>query len=121
MPGTQSESPYLNYNTGSEAHNHNINASFTQVWKTNLTSQSKVVWNQVDDEQPVNGAAEPRLMMNPTGPVRLQGYRIAFPGYLPWNPGNDIPSGGPQKLLQLYHDQTCRPNAKAATLRQSSC
>ncbi len=66
MPGTQSESPYLNYNTGVlEAHNHNINASFTQVWKTNLTSQSKVVWNQVDDEQPVNGAAEPRLMMNP--------------------------------------------------------
>jgi len=106
MPGTQSESPYLNYNTGSEAHNHNMNASFTQVWKTNLTSQSKIVWNQVDDEQPVNGPAEPRLMMNPTGSVRLQGYRIAFPGYLPWNPGNDIPSGGPQKLLQLYHDQT---------------
>ena len=45
-------------------------------------------------------------MMNPTGPVRLQGYRIAFPGYLPFNPGNDIPAGGPQKLLQLYQDQT---------------
>ena len=44
--------------------------------------------------------------MNPTGAVRLQGYRIAFPGYLPFSPGNAIPFGGPQKLLQLYQDQT---------------
>ena len=44
--------------------------------------------------------------MNPTTPVRLQGYDIAFPGYLPFNPGNAIPFGGPQKLLQLYQDQT---------------
>jgi len=105
-PGTQSESPYLNYNTGVVDKNHNVNASFTQVWKTNLTSQSKIVWNRISDEQPVNGPPEPRLMMNPTGPIRLQGYRIAFPGYLPFNPGNDIPAGGPQSLMQLYHDQT---------------
>ena len=106
QPGTQSESPYLNYNTGVADHNHNINGSFTQVWKTNLTSQSKIVWNKITNEQPVNGPAEPRLMMNTSGPVRLQGYRIAFPGYLPFNPGNDIPAGGPQQLVQLYHDQT---------------
>src|SRR5205823_14722973 len=48
----------------------------------------------------------PRLTMNPSGAVNLQGYRIAFPGYLPWNPGNDIPFGGPQKLFQVYQDQT---------------
>ena len=44
--------------------------------------------------------------MNPTTAVRLQNYRIAFPGYLPWSPGSAIPFGGPQKLLQLYQDQT---------------
>jgi len=44
--------------------------------------------------------------MNPTGVVRLQGYRITFPGYYPYNPSSDIPAGGPQSLLQLYHDQT---------------
>ena len=44
--------------------------------------------------------------MNPTTPVRLQGYDIAFPGYLPFSPGNAIPFGGPQKLLQFYQDQT---------------
>jgi len=105
-PGTQSASLYTNYNTGSSERNHNLNASFTQVWKTNLTSQSKVVWNRLEQVQPVNGPAEPRLMMNPSGVVRLQGYRITFPGYLPYNPSNDIPNGGPQALLQLYHDQT---------------
>ena len=44
--------------------------------------------------------------MNPTTPVSLEGYDIAFPGYLPFNPGNAIPFGGPQKLLQFYQDQT---------------
>ena len=71
-----------------------------------FTSQSKVVWNRVENLQPVNGEAQPRLVMNPTGPVRLQGNRIAFPGYLPFNPGSDIPFGGPQKLFQFYQDQT---------------
>ena len=42
--------------------------------------------------------------MNPTTAVRLQGYRIAFPGYLPWSPGSAIPFGGPQQLLQFYQD-----------------
>ncbi len=42
--------------------------------------------------------------MNPTTAVRLQGYRIAFPGYLPWNPGSAIPFGGPQKQLAFYQD-----------------
>jgi outer membrane receptor protein involved in Fe transport len=36
----------------------------------------------------------------------MQGYRIAFPGYLPFNPGSAIPFGGPQQLWQLYQDQT---------------
>ena len=44
--------------------------------------------------------------MNPTGAGASAGYHIAFPGYLPLSPGNDIPSGGPQKLMQLYQDQT---------------
>src|SRR5262249_49671898 len=104
--GTQSFSPYALYNTGITDNDHNINASVTRGWSSGFTSQSKFICNRVDNEQPVNGEAQPRLMMNPTGPIRLQGYRIAFPGYLPFNPGNDIPAGGPQKLLQFYQDQT---------------
>ena len=65
-----------------------------------------MTWNRLLGDQPLNGDYQPTLYMNPTTPVSLQGYRIAFPGYLPFSPGNAIPFGGPQKLLQLYQDQT---------------
>ena len=64
------------------------------------------MWNRLFGDQPLNGDPQPTLYMNPTTPVRLQGYRIAFPGYLPWSPGSAIPFGGPQQLFQLYQDQT---------------
>ena len=105
-PGTNSNSPYPGFDTNFVDKNHNINGSLMRVWSPNLTSQSKIVWNRILNEQPINGDPGPRLVMNPTGAVRLQGYRIAFPGYFPFNPNNDIPAGGPQQLLQLYQDQT---------------
>jgi hypothetical protein len=82
----------------------------THVFSTSFTSQSKVVWNRLYVDQPLNGNPQPTLYMNTTTPVRLQGYRIAFPGYLPFNPGSAIPFGGPQQLLQLYQDQTWLKN-----------
>src|SRR5207249_2128639 len=30
----------------------------------------------------------------------------AFPGVYPWNPGSDLPFGGPQQFLQIYQDQS---------------
>ena len=105
-PGTQSASPYPRYNTGTLERKHNINANYTRVWANNFTSQSKLVWNKLSEDQPVNGPGEPRLIMNSAGVVRIQGNRIAFPGYYPFNPSSDIPAGGPQKLTQFYQDQT---------------
>ena len=105
-PGTNASSPYDGYDTGLTANNHNILGSYTKVWSSNLTGQTKVVFNQVKNDQPLNGDPQPTLYMNPTTAVRLQSYRIAFPGYLPWSPGNAIPFGGPQRLLQIYQDQT---------------
>jgi outer membrane receptor protein involved in Fe transport len=104
--GTQSSSPYPGYNTGTSERKHNINGSLTQVWANNFTSQSKLVWNRLSEDQPINGDPEPRLVMNPNSAIPIQNYSIAFPGYFPFNPGVDIPAGGPQKLLQLYQDQT---------------
>ena len=104
--GTNSASPYTGYDTGYVNKNHSFLASFTHVYSPSMTSQTKVVFNRLLNEQPITGPNVPRLMMNPSGPVSLQGYRIAFPGFLPWNPGSDIPFGGPQNLFQLYHDQT---------------
>jgi outer membrane receptor protein involved in Fe transport len=106
LDGAQSANPYPGYDTGVEYRRHNLLGSITRVLSSNSTSQTKIVWNRLFEEQPVNGPSEPRLMMNPNGTNTLLGYRITFPGYLPWNPSSDIPFGGPQQLLQLYHDQT---------------
>ena len=105
-PGTNANSVYDGYDTGLVNHNHNLLGSFTRVFSSTFTSQTKVVWNRLYGDQPLNGEPQPTLYMNPTTPIRLQGDRIAFPGYLPWSPGSAIPFGGPQKLLQFYQDQT---------------
>ncbi len=105
-PGTNASSPYDGYDTGYVNKNHNLLGSVTHVFSPTFTMQSKLVWNRLYGDQPLNGDPQPTLYMNPTTAVRLQGYRIAFPGYLPWSPGSAIPFGGPQQLWQLYQDQT---------------
>lgn len=105
-PGTNANSVYDGYDTGSIQKNHNILGSLVHVFGSNFTSQTKFVYNRLNGDQPLNGDPQPTLYMNPTTPVRLQGQRIAFPGYLPWSPGSAIPFGGPQKLTQFYQDQT---------------
>ena len=104
QPGTNASSPYNGYDTGYINKNHNLLGSLTHVFSPTFTSQTKVSWSKVYGDQPLNGDAQPTLYMNPTTAVRLQGYRIGFPGYLPWNPGSAIPFGGPQKQLALYQD-----------------
>jgi outer membrane receptor protein involved in Fe transport len=106
QPGTNSASPFAGFDTAYLNHNHNVLGSVTRVWKPNFTTQTKLVWNRLYGDQPLNGDYQPTLYMNPTTVVRLQGYRLTFPGYLPWGPGTAIPFGGPQQLWQLYQDQT---------------
>jgi outer membrane receptor protein involved in Fe transport len=103
-PGTNASSPYDGYDTGFNNFNHNILGSVTHVFSPSLTSQTKVSWNRLNNDQPLNGEPQPTLYMNPTSPVRLQGYRIGFPGYLPFNPGSAIPFGGPQAQFVFYQD-----------------
>ncbi len=73
----------------------------------------------VDADQPDEGRLQPSCsaisrwessrrtptlyMFNATA-YAIQGVNVAFPGYLPFNPGTAIPFGGPQKLLQVYQD-----------------
>jgi outer membrane receptor protein involved in Fe transport len=102
--GTNSSSPYSGFDTNYVNKNHNVLGSLTHVFSPTLTSQTKLVWNRLYGDQPLNGDPQPTLYMNPTTVVRLQGYRITFPGYLPWGPGTAIPFGGPQQLFQVYQD-----------------
>lgn len=104
--GTQSASVYPAYNTPTLERKHNVNGSLTRVWANTFTSQSRLVWNKISEDQPINGAPEPNLYMNSQSAVLLSGDPINFPGYFPFNPGVAIPAGGPQKLLQFYQDQT---------------
>jgi outer membrane receptor protein involved in Fe transport len=106
QPGTNSNGPYNGYDTSYLNKNHNVLGSVTHVFSDNFTSQTKLVWNRIFGDQPLNGPPQPTLYMNPTGVVRLQGYRIGFPGYFAFQPGNAIPFGGPQQLTQFYQDQT---------------
>ncbi len=103
--GANAFSPYAGYSAGFLNRNHNALASLTHIWSPGVTSQTKLVFNRLHNEQPLGDAPpSPTLYMNPTTAVRMQGQRIGFPGYLPFNPGSAIPFGGPQELWQFYQD-----------------
>lgn len=104
--GSNANSPYQGFDTGSKSNNQNVLFSVTRVWGSSFTSQSKVVFNRLKNEQPLGDQPDtPGLYMR-SSPTTLLGVRVAFPGYLPFSPGSAIPFGGPQNLLQLYQDQT---------------
>ena len=104
--GSNANSPFQGFDTGSSDNNHNILYSFTRVWSPRLTSQSKVVFNRLKNLQPLGAQPDtPGLYIKSTT-TNLLGIRIALPGYLPFAPGSAIPFGGPQNLFQYYQDLT---------------
>ena len=102
--GTNSFSPYQGFNTGIEAFNNNVLVSLTHSFSPRLVSQTKLVYNRLNSQQPLGSQApSPTLYMRTTR-TRLNNFLVALPGYLPFNPGSAIPFGGPQNLFQLYQD-----------------
>jgi hypothetical protein len=104
--GTVSFSPYKGFNTGFEAKNQNYLGSVTHSFSSNLVSQSKIVFNRLNQLQPLGEQPlVPTLFINDsfTGQV-LNGFVIRLPGYLSDSPGNGIPFGGPQNFIQAYQD-----------------
>ncbi len=97
-------SPWQGFNTDEKTKNFNVVGSLTHVFSNQLTSQTKVVYNQVRDDQPLG--AEPPVpgMYMRNSRTSIGGVPVALPGYLPFNPGAAIPFGGPQKFLQAYED-----------------
>jgi len=105
--GTNAFSPYSGFNTGSTNFNNNILASVTHVWSDNFVSQSKFVYNRLNNDQPLGSAPlGPTLYLTGTASYLPSGDIVALPGYLPFSPGSAIPFGGPQNLSQFYQDQT---------------
>jgi len=103
--GTVSFSPYQGFNTGFDYRNQNYLTSVTHSFSSNLVSQSKVVFNRLNGNQPLGQQPlVPTLFTNDTFVGRISGFTIRYPGYLADAPGNGIPFGGPQNFLQLFED-----------------
>jgi hypothetical protein len=54
--GSNFNSPWAGFNTGQKNINNNILASLTNTWSPRFTTQSKIVFNRLDNEQPLGAA-----------------------------------------------------------------
>ncbi len=106
-PGTNASSPFQGFSTGSFAKNQNFLLSLTRNISANFVSQSKLGFNRLNGGQPLGDQPlVPTLYMNAGRTVTLQGIGIAFPGYLPFSPGNAIPFSGAQNSYQFNQDMS---------------
>ncbi len=103
--GYASLSPYAGYNTGETDFNNNVLVSVIHTFSPRLVSQSKAVFNRLNEQQPFGDyPAVPTMYTTSTGAGNLLGQNILYPGYVPQFPGSGIPFGGPQNFVQLYED-----------------
>ena len=104
LTGSNSSSPYQGYNTGADTFNQNYLGSLTHNFSPILISQTKLVYNRLNQLQPLGEKpASPSYYLR-TSTTSFLGVNVALPGYLPFNPGLAIPFGGPQNLGQFYQD-----------------
>jgi carboxypeptidase family protein/TonB-dependent receptor-like protein len=108
LPGTGAHSPYEGFNTGTTAFNQNFLVSLTHTLSPKLVSASKLAFNRVNTGNPLGDQPPgPTLYVNETFAVNVDQntpVNVAFPGYLPYNPGSAIPANGPSNQLQVYQD-----------------
>ncbi|MGA2264338.1 MAG: TonB-dependent receptor, partial [Acidobacteriota bacterium] len=104
--GTNANSPYQGFDSGEDIFNNNMLLSVTHTFSARLVSQSKVVFNRLNDLQPLgDNPGTPSLYLAAANTTsQILGRDVALPGYLPYTPGSAIPFGGPQNLGQLYQD-----------------
>ncbi|MBA2340711.1 MAG: carboxypeptidase regulatory-like domain-containing protein [Pyrinomonadaceae bacterium] len=103
--GTQAFSPYAGFSTGSTAFNQNALVNLTHQFTPNFISQTKLAFNRLNGGQPLGEQPPgPTLYINGGRAVSIGGINIAFPGYLPFNPGSAIPFSGAQNSGQVNQD-----------------
>lgn len=102
--GSNANSPYAGFSTGAETDNTNLQVAGTYQLSGNLVGVSRFTFNKLDQSQPLGEQpAGPTLYLR-TVAQSIGGVRIAFPGYLPFNPGSAIPFGGPQKVYNFAQE-----------------
>lgn len=105
--GSNAASPYAGFNTGAGNFNQNAILNVTHTFSPSLVSQTKLVYNRLTNDQPLDGAAvQPTYYFRTNTVANVLGTAIALPGYLPFSPGSAIPFGGPQNVGQIYEDMS---------------
>ena len=102
--GTNANSPYQGFNTGTFAFNQNALLSATHTFSQNLVSQSKLAFNRVNTGSPLGDQPVGPTLYLATSRQNINGVLVGLPGYLPFNPGSAIPAQGPTNTWQLYQD-----------------
>lgn len=102
--GSNANSPYSGFNTGVKTYNQNIQGAATYTLGSNLVGVSRFTYNRLFVEQPLGDQPSGPTLYLRSAPQTVQGSLIAFPGYLPFNPGSAIPFGGPQRVFNLAQE-----------------
>lgn len=103
--GGNAESPFAGFNTGATNFNQNAMLSVTHNFTPSFVSQTKLVFNRLNNLQPLGeSAVQPTYYFRTNVVANVSNVNIALPGYLPFSPGSAIPFGGPQNVGQVYQD-----------------
>jgi hypothetical protein len=103
--GSNGDSPWAGFNTGVDTFNQNAILNLTHTFSPDFVSQTKLVYNRLNQVQPLSTApVQPTFFFRNNVVSTFNGTSIALPGYLPFSPGSAIPFGGPQNVGQAYED-----------------
>lgn len=103
LAGFVNNSPYVGFDTGQTQFNQNALFSLTHIWNSHLVSDTKINVNRLNLQQALNAAqpVQPTLYFNANFDVTVQGNPTCLVGYSCTTPGNSIPFGGPQNVMQF--------------------
>ena len=106
--GFVNNSPYAGFDTGQTNWDNNAMLSVTRVWSPRVVSDTKLVFNRLNNSQPLASTqpVQPTLYFSSNVAASVNGDLINLPGYSQLTPGNSIPSGGPQNVAQISHAVT---------------
>lgn len=104
--GSIGDSPYQGFSTGQTNKNMNLTVAGTYNFSSSLIGVTRFTYNKLENQQPLGDQpVGPTLYLKGAG-NSISGTPIAFPGYLPFSPGNAIPFGGPQHVYTASQELT---------------
>jgi outer membrane receptor protein involved in Fe transport len=106
FPGSNSNNAYAGYDTPNTTFDNSVIVSMTHTFSPRFVSQSKLDFNRFNSNQPLasTGVVPDYYLGSAETGTSIGPYSVELPGYLPTNPGDGIPFGGPQNFGEAYQD-----------------